>query len=98
MSTASAIVLYPQPTDRAEFDRRYQEEHVPLVQKMENLSSFRVLNVRGSKAPYYRVVELVFPSMETLQAAFGSAAGQATAAHANEISTGGPITVLLCHS
>jgi hypothetical protein len=38
----------------------------------------------------HRVAELYFDSIESLQAAMASAGGQATVAHAMEISTGGP--------
>jgi hypothetical protein len=39
--------------------------------------------------------ELVFPSMEKLQAALGSDEGQKVVGHAIEISTGGPMTVII---
>ena len=93
------IVLYPPPTDPATFERRYQSEHGPMVrEKIPGLTKFiaaRVLGTRAGAAPYHRVAELYFDSMESLQAATASPGGQATVAHAMEISTGGPPVVLI---
>ncbi|HEU0105842.1 MAG TPA: EthD family reductase, partial [Vicinamibacteria bacterium] len=49
----------------------------------------------GSPAPFYRVAELHFPSMEALQGAAGSPAAQKVVAHAISISTGGKPIVLV---
>ena len=93
------IVLYPPPSDVATFERRYQSEHVPMVMtKIPGLKKFVAARVVGSpagKAPYQRVAELYFDSMESLQAAVASPGGQTTVAHAMEISTGGAPTVLI---
>ena len=93
------IVLYPPPTDPATFDRRYSSEHAPMVgQKVPGLKKFvaaQVLGTPAGAAPYHRVAELYFDSIEALQAAMGSPGGQATVAHAMEISTGGPPVVLI---
>lgn len=43
----------------------------------------------GSPAPFYRIAELHFTSMEALQAAAASSAAQQAVAHAVAISTGG---------
>ena len=42
-----------------------------------------------------QVAELYFDSLESIQAAMASGGGQATVAHAMEISTGGPPVVLI---
>ncbi len=93
------IVLYPPPSDAATFERRYQSEHAPMVmQKIPGLKKFvaaKVLGTPAGAAPYHRVAELYFDSMDSLQAAMGSPGGQATVAHAMEISTGGPPVVLI---
>jgi uncharacterized protein (TIGR02118 family) len=49
----------------------------------------------GSPAPFYRIAELHFPSMETLQAAAASPSAQKAVAHAVSISTGGKPVVLV---
>lgn len=92
------LVLYPAPPDVATFDRRYAEEHTALVREHLDMARFRAATVLGTPAgpaPYHLVAELEFNSMEALQAAFASAGGQATAAHAAEISTGGPPLMLI---
>jgi uncharacterized protein (TIGR02118 family) len=92
------IVLYPPPTDVATFERRYQAEHAPMVVgKIPGLKKFLAAQVSGTsqEAPYQRVAELYFDSMESLQAGMASPAGQAAVAHAVEISTGGALVVLI---
>ena len=49
----------------------------------------------GSPAPFYRIAELHFPSMEALQAAAASPSAQKAVAHAVSISTGGKPIVLV---
>jgi uncharacterized protein (TIGR02118 family) len=94
-----AIVLYPPPVDATTFERRYRDEHVPMVHEkipgLRNFAAGRVVASPTGPAPYARVAQLTFDSLEDFQAAFGSAGGQTTVGHALEISTGGPITVLL---
>jgi uncharacterized protein (TIGR02118 family) len=93
------IVLYPPPKDVTTFERRYRAEHAPMVmQKIPGLKKFVAAQVLGAPAgapAYQRVAELYFDSVESLQAAMGSAGGQEAVAHAIEISTGGPPVVLI---
>ena len=93
------IVLYPPPTDVATFERRYRDEHAPMVHaKIPGLKKFvaaKVLGAPAGAAPYQRVAELYFDSTEALQAAVASDGGQVTVGHALEISTGGPPVVLI---
>ena len=93
------IVLYPPPVDAATFERRYSAEHVPMVfEKIPGLRKFvaaRVIGTPSGAAPYQRVAELYFDSLDALQSALGSAGTQAAVAHAVEISTGGAPLVLI---
>ena len=93
------MVLYPPPTDVETFERRYRDEHIPMARKnLVGVTKFvatRVLGSPGGAAPYQRVAELHFDSIEALQAAMASPGGQATVAHAVEISTGGPMVVMI---
>jgi uncharacterized protein (TIGR02118 family) len=93
------IVIYPVPADPVTFERRYHAEHVPMVQgKIPGLRKFlaaRVLGTPSGAAPYQRVAELYFDSIESLQAAMASPEGRAAVAHAMEISTGGAPIVLV---
>lgn len=99
MAGAKLIVLYPQPTDVQEFDRVYQEEHLPLaVEKIKGFNRAVITRVLGSpegKAPYHLMVELHFPSMEALRQTAASAGAQEAIAHAVQISTGGPPVVMV---
>ena len=66
--------------------------------KIPGLKKFvaaRVLGTPAGEAPYQRVAELYFDSMDSLQAAMTSAEGQAAVGHAMEISTGGAPIVLI---
>lgn len=95
MAGAKVMVLYPTPKDVDAFERAYTEDHVPLVNAetfkgMVKFIGSRVIGTPdGTPAPFYRIAELHFPSMEVLQAAASSASGQKAVAHAVEISTGG---------
>ncbi len=98
MSGATAIVCYPPPTDVAAFDKVYAADHVPLAQRIPGvtrITSTTVVGAMGGASPYHRIVHLHFPSAEAMQAGFASPAGQAAAAHAMQISTGGAPTFLL---
>jgi uncharacterized protein (TIGR02118 family) len=94
------IVLYPPPTNAAEFERRYRAEHAPMVtSKIPGLKKFVAARVvgapDGSAGAYQRVAELYFDSTAALQAALESPECQAAVAHAMEISTGGAPTVFI---
>lgn len=93
------VVLYPPPTDVETFERRYETEHAPMVRKqISGLRKFVAAKVIGSPmgaAKFHRIAELYFDSIEALQAAMTSPGGQATGAHAAEISTGGAPVLLI---
>jgi len=76
------LVLYPQPTDPAAFERHYFEVHVPLAKKLPGLRNYTVSRqatpVRGSE-PYYLVAALDWDDMESLRKDFASPTGQDTA-------------------
>jgi len=102
MPEVKIVVIYPVPTDIEAFEKAYQEEHVPMaVEKLAGKSKFIATKVLGSPqgpAPYYRIAEVYFPTMESLQACAASPGGQETIAHAAKISTGGQPIVLVAES
>ena len=53
-------VVYDEPADQQAFDRRYTDEHVPLVKASPGLVSFQLSHPRGG-APYL-VAELFWHS------------------------------------
>ena len=95
MAGVRLVVIYPAPTDIDKFDRDYLEEHLPMAaQKIPGKTKFftaRALGTAsGDPAPFYRIAELHFPSLQALQEAAGTPGAQAAIAHAKAISTGGP--------
>src|SRR5579863_8314526 len=93
MAGAKITVIYPRPKDVDTFEKVYQEEHVPMaVEKLTGKTKIVTTKVVGSPAgtpPFYRIAEIYFPSMPVLQECLASPGGQATAAHAVSISSGG---------
>lgn len=77
------LVLYDTPVDPPAFERHYREVHVPLIRQLEGLRSCtlsrNVRSIRGGD-PCYLIAALDWDDMESLQAAFRSPQGQATAA------------------
>ena len=100
MKEAKFIVIYPTPVNIEIFEKRYTEEHVPMaVEKLAGKTRFeatRVASAVGTRqAPYHRIAEIYFPSMQALEACLNSSDGQETAKHAVEISTGGSPVFLI---
>ena len=101
MAGAKLIVIYPSPRDVDTFERAYTQDHAPMVtpQTFSGITKFvasRVVGTPdGSPAPFYRVAELHFPSLEALQTAAASPSAQKAVAHAVLISTGGKPIILV---
>lgn len=93
MAGVKLVVIYPSPKDVEAFEKAYRNEHVPMaVEKLSGKVKFVATKVLGSPAgtaPFYRIAEVHFPSMEDLQACAASEGGKETMAHAVSISTGG---------
>jgi uncharacterized protein (TIGR02118 family) len=99
MAGAKIVVIYPPPTDKEAFEKIYVDEHLPLATNKISGKTKVVLSKvvgPGGDPPFHRIVEIHFPSMEALQASLASEGTQEAAAHAQSISTGGPITMLIC--
>lgn len=81
---AKLIALYKKPADAAAFDAYYTSTHVPLAKKIPGLRRYEVSNgpvatPQGDSA-YHLAAILAFDSLAAIQAALGTAEGQATAA------------------
>ncbi len=99
MAGAKIVVIYPPPTDKEAFEKIYVDEHLPLVTNKISGKTKAVLSKvvgPGGDPPFHRIAEIHFPSMEALRASLASEGTQEAAAHAQSISTGGPITMLIC--
>ena len=100
MKTAKLIVMYPAPKDVEVFERRYEKEHVPLaVEKLTGKIRFDANLITSApveaKAPYHRIAEIYFSTMNDLEDCLNSPGGQETIAHAIEISSGGEPLILV---
>jgi uncharacterized protein (TIGR02118 family) len=101
MAGAKIVVLYPYPQDVNVFERAYTEEHVPMVNEnnLKGITKFVATKVLGtpdgSPPPYYRMAELHFPSLKTLQECASSSGAQEAVAHAVSISSGGKPLILV---
>lgn len=86
-------VLYGHPQDPAAFERRYREAHTALFKKIPGLkgwTSTRLTSLAPQEpSPYYRIANLYFEDMGTLQTALGSPEGQTTAGDLPHFATGG---------
>ncbi len=82
--TVKLVVLYSHPADPAAFDEHYLGVHGPLVQAMPGLQRFESGRfdgaLDGGEHSFYRIAELYFADRSTMDAAFASPEGQATAA------------------
>lgn len=101
MAGAKLIVIYPSPRDVSTFERAYTQDHAPMVtaQNFEGIKKFIASKVvgtaDGSAAPFYRIAELHFASIEALQTAAASPSAQKAVAHAVSISSGGKPVFLI---
>jgi uncharacterized protein (TIGR02118 family) len=92
------VVIYPRPKDIEAFEHVYQHEHVPMaVDKLAGKTKIVATKVLGSPrgtAPFHRIAEIHFPTIQALEACAASAGGQQTIANAVSISSGGAPTFL----
>jgi len=93
------IALYPRPADIETFERRY-EEHLSWapgrIPGLAKLMVGRVLGTpEGEAAPFHRIAELYFPSMQALQDALKSPGTQEAVADAVALSSGGAPVFLI---
>jgi uncharacterized protein (TIGR02118 family) len=101
MAGAKLVVLYPYPQDVDEFENKYTQEHVPMVnaETMKGMSKFVATKMLGtpdgSRPAFYRMAELHFPSMDALKECASSVGAQEAVAHAVSISSGGTPVFLI---
>jgi uncharacterized protein (TIGR02118 family) len=93
MGDVKLVVVYPRPKDVDVFEKIYLEEHVPLaVAKLggkTKIVATKILSSPQGTAPFYRIAEIYFPSMQALEACAASEGGKEALAHAVKISSGG---------
>jgi uncharacterized protein (TIGR02118 family) len=93
MAEAKLVVIYPRPTDIEAFEKIYLTEHVPMaVKKLIGKTKIVATKITASpqgQPPFYRIVEVHFPSKSALEACAATLGAQETLANATKISTGG---------
>lgn len=86
------MVLYPPPADPEKFEAEYAE-HIRTAARIlkgkTRVVATRVLSLPNNIPPYYRITEIHFPSMESLQACINAPEAQETMSYGVTISTGG---------
>lgn len=86
-------VLYGHPTDPDEFDRYYEETHLPLAKTMKGLKGWTLGKCEaisaGEESPYYMIVGLFAESREALETMLETPEGKATVADLANFATGG---------
>jgi uncharacterized protein (TIGR02118 family) len=91
--TLKIVALYTQPDDPDAFDRHYLEIHMPLVAKIPGLLRAETgrfdAALDGGEKSYYRMAELYFADQQTVDGAFATQEGQATAADFQQIAPPG---------
>jgi uncharacterized protein (TIGR02118 family) len=73
------IALYKTPADKAAFDKRYFEQHVPICHKIPGLKRVEISKIVGSPAgqsEYYLICEMYFDNMEAMKAGMASPEGK----------------------
>jgi uncharacterized protein (TIGR02118 family) len=89
------IVLYPPPADPAAFAAYYEGTHLPLVDAMPGIRSYRysfgVTAPGGGESPYFASFEGDFDDEAALNAALASPEGEAAGADVANFATGGAV-------
>lgn len=91
---ARLVVMYKKPEDAGAFDKYYFDRHVPVAKKIPGLRKYEVsrglVGTPAGPSPYHLVAILHFDNMAAIQAAMGSAEGQAAAADLGNFVTSPP--------
>jgi uncharacterized protein (TIGR02118 family) len=87
------MVLYGHPKDARDFDRYYNDVHLPIAKKMKGLMRWTVGRVTGTPdgapAPYYYIADLFAESRQAMEAILASPEGQAAVKDVPNFATGG---------
>lgn len=89
------IALYRTPPDVETFERRYFEEHLPLVRRFPGLRQLEVSRVTSPREPppFYLIAELTWDDRDAMRAALRSEISQQAGAILQEFA--GEIVTLL---
>jgi len=76
------IAYYKEPADKAEFEKRYFDVHLPLAKKMPGLIKAEVSKLKGigeGGSKFFLQADMYFENMDALNSAMASDEGKATA-------------------
>ena len=86
-------ILYGQPSDPEAFGAYYRDVHIPLAERMQGLTAWRLQWLSpaadGTPPPYHLVVDLLAPTAEALAGVFASPEGLAAAEDVGKFADGG---------
>ena len=98
MAAAKLIVIYPKPANLEAFENAYSTGHIPMAAPIfEAAGATKVVltlisGAASGPAPFHRIAEIHFPSMQACAASQG---GRDALADAARISNGGAPIVLI---
>src|SRR5258708_13100616 len=99
MSEVKLVVIYPRPKDIDSFEKIYLTEHVPMaVEKLGGKTKIVATKITGSPQgvpPFYRILEVYFPSKSASEARPGTSRTQPTFPHPAHIPPDPPPPPLL---
>jgi len=101
LAGAKLIVCFPHPKDAAAFEKAYTEVHLPMARPiLARTGAQKAVFTKLSHSPqgkphFHRIAEIHFPSEASLNEALASPDMQNAVAHANQISTGGPVVAMI---
>ena len=95
---AQLVVMYKTPNDTAAFDKYYAEKNIQVAKKIPGLRKYEIsqgpVATPAGPSGYHLVALLHFDNLAAIQAAFGSAEGQAAVADVPNFATGGADIVM----
>lgn len=74
------LATYKKPHDPAAFEKKYNDEHLPLALKMPGIRKLEIITVKESpmgEPQLYMIVEMTFDTMDAAKAAMSSPEGKA---------------------
>ena len=101
MAAAKLIVIYPKPANLEAFENAYSTGHIPMAAPIFEAAGATkavltlISGAASGPAPFHRIAEIHFPSMQALNACAASQGGRDALADAARISTGGAPIVLI---
>lgn len=91
-------VLYEHPANLTEFEKYFNEHHLPLAQTMPGMSRLEFTrfdsSADGGKPEYHMMAELFFATKAQMEETMGSPEGQATINDLHNLTTTGVKIIL----